>query len=163
MTEVSIRPLPASEYSKAAEWLADPHLNKFLASEWRNQKVSERTLAVVAMNPKNRLFLVTCDGIGCGIVALGGIDTLDQTATLWYVLGDQAFGGRGVITRAVELLLSTVFGELNLKSVNASVASGHIVSIRILEKNGFVYAGKLRRNMAVEGDLVDRLLFDRLP
>ena len=156
-------PLQPAEYDLAGRWLSDPDTNKWLASGWRGRKIDEKALAAVCMNRRNRLFLVRHEGVPCGLVALGCIDPKDKTALMWYLLGEQTWGGRGVMTSAVRQVARIAFSELQLSSLQASVMEPNHASARVLQKVGFKPAGRLRRGLVLDGHHVDRLLFDLLP
>lgn len=159
---VEIEPLKMPDFETVATWLSNPAINQWLASGWRGKQVDAKTLAIVTMKPVNRLFLVRYQGTPCGLVALGCIDALDKTGTLWYLLGDSARSGRGTMTEAVRQVIQVAFDELGLRSITASIMVGNTRSRRILEKNGFKEVGILRQGLTFNGQAVDRILFDRL-
>jgi RimJ/RimL family protein N-acetyltransferase len=85
-----------------------------------------------------------------------------RSATLWYVLGNKAFEGRGHTKQAARKMLEEGFGELGLHSVNAWVVETNQASIRILERIGFRLLGMQRECHLLDGVLRDRLLYDLL-
>ncbi len=159
---VAIEPLAPESCARAAAWIADPRVNHWLYAEWRERPVSEALVAAVAMNAKNRLFMVRDDGAEVGLVALSQISSHDRHASLWYLLGETGLGGRGIETTAVGLLAGRAFAEFGLHSLDASVHEPNVASRRVLEKNGFRLAGRLRGAFVVDGAYVDRLLYERL-
>ena len=161
--QVSVEPLDAADYDLAADWLSRPQINRWLAAEWRGRQVDARVLAVVCMNPRNRLLLIRHGGQACGLVGMGCINRVDRTAMMWYLLGDPDQGGRGIMTRAAGSAVRWAFRELGLQSITASLMAPNEASRRVLEKNGFREAGTLREGFVFEGGPVDRILFDLLP
>jgi len=159
---VEIKPLRMPDFETVATWLSNPAINQWLASGWRGKQVDAKTLAIITMKSVNRLFLVRYQGVPCGLVALGCIDTLDKTGTLWYLLGNPAHSGRGTMTEAVRQVIRVAFSELGLRSIMASIMVGNISSRRVLEKNGFKEVGILRQALTFNGQAVDRILFDLL-
>jgi ribosomal-protein-alanine N-acetyltransferase len=158
--EVTIEPLVPAYFNGAARWLSDPDNNRWLYSEWRGRTVDERLLAIVAMSEKSRLYLVSYAGAAAGLVALSEINRIDCCAGVWYVLGERELGAKGVMTSAVALLVEVAFRTLHLHTLHASVMAGNAASERILQKNGFRCAGRLREGFAYDGRFVDRILYD---
>lgn len=162
VSEVSVDLLQPEFYELAATWLSNPDINCWLYSEWRNRSVDGRMVALVAANTRNRLFLACAANRPVGIVALGEINEIDRSASIWYLLGDQESNGRGITRRAVGLASDYAFGELALHTLYASVMDGNISSCRILEKNNFCEVGRFRDAFCVDGKFVDRIAFDRV-
>lgn len=157
---VTIEPLTKPDFDTVATWLSNPTINQWLASGWRGKHVDAKALAIVTMKPFNRLFLARYQGVPCGLIAIGCIDTIDNTGTLWYLLGNPAHSGRGTMTAAVRQVLQMAFNELGLRTVTASIMQGNDSSRRVLEKNGFKEVGILRQGLTFNGQAVDRILFD---
>lgn len=163
VADVSIGDVVVESAEIVARWLSDPAINQWLFGEVRGQIVSARQVMLMASSPRNRLWLVRCGGEPCGLVALSQVDSHDCSARLWYLLGDQRFGGRGVTTRAVKLVLPAAFTELGLRSVNASVMEPNVASMAVLERCGFRFVGRLRAGLRHGEGFVDRLVYDVLP
>ena len=160
--DVAIEPLAPEFYEQAASWIADPGVNRWLYSEWRERPVSEALVAAVAMNAKNRLFLIRAAATPVGLAALSQIGAHDRHAAVWYLLGESSQGSRGVATTAVGLLAEHAFRDAGLHSIEASVHEPNVASRRVLEKNAFRLAGRLRQAFATDHGYVDRLLYERL-
>jgi [ribosomal protein S5]-alanine N-acetyltransferase len=95
---------------------------------------------------------------------IGGIglilqsDISHRSAELGYWLGEP-FWGKGIATAAVEALTDWGFRELGLLRVYAHVFESNPASLRVLEKAGFSYEGRLRRHVVKEGRVMDMLLY----
>jgi RimJ/RimL family protein N-acetyltransferase len=161
--EVTVRELAPDAFATVAQWLSDPELNRFLTAQWRGRKVDATTIAVAVRNKSNRLHLVEHAGVPCGLVAFSQFEQADNSAMVWYVLGDRSLDGRGVTTRAVHELCRRGFAEMGLACIWAMVLAPNAASMRVLEKVGFKPAGVMRRVECVEGAQVDRHHFDLLP
>jgi RimJ/RimL family protein N-acetyltransferase len=160
---ITIEKLDSPYFAQAAQWLARPDVNRWLTSDWRDRPVGAPLIAVVARNARNRLFLVRCNGQPCGLVALADLDAADGTAMVWYALGEQRLGGRGITSEAVRQLVRHAFQELNLRCVYAWAMADNIASQRVLLKSGFREAGSVRNAASSRGVQVDRVYFDILP
>ena len=84
------------------------------------------------------------------------------TATLWYVLADPAYRGRGYATRAVSETLTYGFGDLGLHAINAWAVETNHASLRVLERNHFRLIGRQRACHWIDGRVYDRVWFDLL-
>jgi ribosomal-protein-alanine N-acetyltransferase len=83
-----------------------------------------------------------------------------QSAHLGYAV-DQAWTGRGVATRAVELVVYDAFTTLRLHRLEAGTLLDNVASQRVLEKNGFERIGVSRRHLQIAGAWQDHVLFAR--
>jgi RimJ/RimL family protein N-acetyltransferase len=147
----------------AASWLADPQINCWLYSEWRERAIDERLVALVANHPRNRMWMITCDGEPYGICCVTDISTVDRSGTAWYLRGTGIARIPGAMTRAVGEMVGEAFSQMGLRSISASILEPNLASRRILENNHFREAGRLRKAFKLQGGFVDRILFDLLP
>jgi len=155
-----LAPLAAEQYEMVARWLSKPALNRWLSGDWRDKETSATTIAIAVRNRKNRFFLISHETRPCGLVAFSDIDLSDKTAMVWYLLGEEQFGGKGIVSAAVNQLVQLGFAELSLASMYAWAIESNAASIRVLEKAGFRAAGRLRQSANLAGQQVDRLYFD---
>ena len=160
MEITAIEELQADDLSLVAMWLSRNEINRWLTSEWRNRVVSTTVLAIALRNPKNRFFLVRCNGQACGLAALADIDPADGTAMVWYFLGDSAFSKKGIGSEAVKQLVRKSFQELKLQSLYAWIMEDNAASAKLLHNVGFREVGRIRRAASSNGQQVDRVYFD---
>lgn len=99
----------------------------------------------------------------CGLASLADIDDSDKTAMVWYFLGEPSLGGKGITSEAVRQLTRLAFQEMGLKSLYAWVMEDNTRSRRVLERAGFVPAGRIRRAARSPEGQVDRVYFDFTP
>jgi RimJ/RimL family protein N-acetyltransferase len=160
MEVITLEELQPADLGLVAAWLSRNEINRWLSTEWRNRVVSTTLLAIALRNPKNRLFLVRCNGQACGLVALADIDLADATAMIWYVLGEPGFAKTGIASEAVRQLVRKSFQELKLQSLYAWIIEDNIASGKLLQRVGFREAGRIRNAASSEGRQVDRIYFD---
>ena len=104
-------------------------------------------------------FGIVVDGVVRGNINLHvGSDIERINAELGYWLG-RPFWGRGVITDAVEAMTRHAFDALKLHRVFAVPFARNVASVRVLEKNGFVHEGLMRRSAIKDGMILDQHLF----
>lgn len=82
----------------------------------------------------------------------------NRTAELSYYVGEP-YWGRGIGTDAVRLLCRYIFQETDILRVFAEPFSQNKGSRRILEKNGFVLEGTLRKNAVKNNRVMDMSLY----
>ncbi|MHC4471803.1 MAG: GNAT family N-acetyltransferase [Planctomycetota bacterium] len=157
---IEVTPIKAEDFEMAARWLSDPEINRWLTSEWRGQEVTSRMIAMVVRNKRTRVWIVHLDGTPCALIGLFDIDFADRTAVVWTLVGDRTLYGRGVGTRAMGELVRLGFDELGLVNLHGWLIEDNIPSRRMLEKNGFREAGRVRKAVNFGGRQVDRVYFD---
>lgn len=157
---ISVAPMTPEHFELVAGWLSDENINQWLTSEWRGQTINARLLPAIVRNRRNRLLLACQDGQPRGLVGFADLDEVDRVAMIWYLLGDREHGGRGLITEAVACALRVAFGELGLCAVYAWIIDGNEPSRRVLVKNGFREAGRIRSAARCGDRNVDRVYFD---
>ncbi|CAK0746692.1 (ribosomal protein S5)-alanine N-acetyltransferase [uncultured Gammaproteobacteria bacterium] len=79
-------------------------------------------------------------------------------ASLGYWIG-QPYARCGYMTAAARLAIGFAFSTLGLHRVEASCLPDNLASRALLEKLGFVQEGLARRNLLINGDWRDHLLF----
>jgi len=95
--------------------------------------------------------------IEIGGAAVGGIgvhpgqDVHRYTATLGYWLGEN-FWGRGITTEAVTAVTDICFKNYPLHRISAEVFANNPASARVLEKAGFAFEGRLKKNVLKDGN-----------
>ncbi len=104
---------------------------------------------------------ITERGTPVGSVALAEIAHRNAMVRYWLLPEAR---GRGLATRAVRLLAGWTFSTLGLERLAAYTELENRASAAVLERNGFVEEGRLRRHSASrDGERVDVLLFGLLP
>ncbi|MGH7915861.1 MAG: GNAT family N-acetyltransferase [Candidatus Binataceae bacterium] len=124
------------------------------AEEWTTRCASGRVSSIE--------FAIELDG-----EAIGGIgfepqkDVNRLTVEIGYWLS-KPFWGKGIATAAVKRATGYAFSHLNLERIEAGVFAWNGASVRVLEKAGYTFEGRLRRSIIKDGRLGDRLIYARL-
>lgn len=124
---------------------------KFIAKCQRDRKKKE---------PTDLVWAVILEGQLSGMIGVHKI-AHGHKAEIGYWMGKDYRGG-GVMTRVVKAVLTHVRKKLGLVRIEAKVFSGNVASERVLEKNGFVKEGFLRKNTLKNGRYYDETLFSRV-
>ncbi len=81
-----------------------------------------------------------------------------QNVTLGYWMAVD-FAGKGIMTRAVALILPFVFDTLQLHRIEAACLPDNIASRRVLSANGFKEIGYAEYYLQINGEWRDHVLF----
>ena len=104
-------------------------------------------------------FCIDIDGAAVGgIGMILGQDVYRLTAEFGYWLGEE-FWGRGIMSEVVPAFANYCFQEFSLTRMFASAYANNPASARVLEKAGFVFEGRLRKNVIKDGQILDSLLY----
>ncbi|ASJ02619.1 ribosomal protein-serine acetyltransferase [Thermococcus profundus] len=164
---VSLGVLTREDLHTVWKWYNDRRVRRYLSfphevffyedeMEWyeaiRREKSREKVFAIVKNEEKTLV----------GLIGLHNIDLYSRNAELGYFLGPEHWG-MGYATEAVFLAVRYAFEWLNLRKLYARVFEPNVPSSRILERNGFTLAGRLREHQYVPGKgFVDVLLYELL-
>ncbi len=107
-------------------------------------------------------FCIEVDGRAVGGIGLHPQKDVNRlTAELGYWLAER-FWGRGIMSAAVRAIVAHGFATLPLERIEAYVFANNPASARVLEKCGFTFEGRLRRNVIKDGELLDSLVYSIL-
>lgn len=105
---------------------------------------------------------VTIDGEFAGGVGLKPKDDVYRlTAELGYWVA-RPYWGSGVGTEAVRLMTEYAFRTFRYERLEAGVFDWNTASVRVLEKNGYRFEGRLRRAAIKDDEVCDVLMYARL-
>ena len=145
---VSLRKLVLEDKTKIAQLLN----NKNIWDNLRNHvpfPYSEQDainfIGFVNSNDQQEVFAIDYQEEFCGIIGLIiQEDVYVKTAEIGYWLGEP-FWGKGIMTKAVELMTEYGFGKLKLVRIYTGVFEYNITSMKVLEKNGYVKEGIFKK------------------
>jgi RimJ/RimL family protein N-acetyltransferase len=134
---VALRPVEDRDLDPTFEYMRDPqavHMAAFTAPDPDDRAAFDAHMAMVRTSPGITHRAVTCDGELAGHVASFVVDGATEV-TYWI---GRVWWGRGVASRALELLLELV----PARPLHARAASDNVASLRVLAKAGFVPVGR---------------------
>lgn len=154
---------------------ADREVQRFLARpdklfylegeyEWYDnlRKDSNSRVMAILLNPAESGEGTKRDYTLIGNIGLHQINGVSRNAELGYLLF-RSYWGKGYGTEAVSLAVNYAFETLNLRKLVARVFEPNRASSRVLEKNGFVLAGRLTEQVYIESlGYVDELYYELL-
>lgn len=115
-------------------------------------------------NRSFKLFLLT-DKATETIIGRCGIHNWNMDhhrAEIGYVMHDEDFRRKGLMTEALGAIMAYGFQQLNLNRLEALVGAGNAPSLRLMEKFNFIREGVLRQHYLAEGQYGDSILFSKL-
>lgn len=122
----------------------------------------EAFLAGSVIDLRQPVFAIEVDGEACGGIGVRPLDGERRIgAELGYWIGRRHWG-RGLMTRVVGLFAPWVIDALRLQRLQATVLDFNRASARVLEKNGFVAEGVMRRAVVKHGRVHDLKLFAKI-
>jgi len=166
--DTKIRPIRSTDAQAFFE-LIDAnrtYLKKWLT--WLNS-MSSTTAAERYIESRIRLadekmgfcFLIFSKESIAGVIHLVDIDHANRKAMIGYWVGE-SFSGKGLATKATEVLLEFAAKELNLHRIEIRCAIGNKPSEAIAKKLSFLHEGVLRESEWLHDRFVDQNLYSKL-
>ena len=159
MVSLTFRRMTVDDLPLVTAWLQEPHVGPW----WKPSEIDDVTRAVRGEEPVDPWLLVL-DGQDVGYFqvydvgydaeyrencATVGVEA--GTAGMDYLLGDPGLIGRGIGTAAIgSFVVDVVFGLGPYPAVTAGPDPNNAASIRVLEKNGFVFVGEITTKWGLE-------------
>ncbi|KAL5994967.1 hypothetical protein ACLOJK_025024 [Asimina triloba] len=154
---IIFRPLQVSDADDFMAYVGDGEVCRYCRMEtMRLREEALKYLQEVAIpHPWFRAICVQGRAVGFVYVLAGDpAGSFRHNAGITYAPSSH-YSGRGIVTQALKMVLSCVFGEFpNLVRLEAKVDGRNKASLRVLEKAGFVHEGVLRKIFYREGDII---------
>jgi len=96
---------------------------------------------------------------GIGFESQG--DIFRRSAEIGYWLGEK-YWGNGIMTEVVQAVTAYAFYNFDLCRLYAGVMDTNTASIRVLEKSGYQFEGRLKKSIIKFGQTFDQLLFAKV-
>jgi len=136
MATVALRLVNEADLDGIFEQMSDPvsvQMAAFTTEDPNDRAAFESHMATLRASPDVTVRAITCDGRLVGTI---GRFVLEGVTEVTYWL-DRSFWGKGIASRALELLLEGV----PVRPVRARIASDNVGSLRVLQKAGFETVG----------------------
>ncbi len=143
---VSLEFLADLHATHLAQIAGDPRVSKTSGVAPLCDEATVRTWAAKNLqHPRDEItFVIIVDHVVAGCAVLRKIDWQDRHAELSYWLG-VAFWGKGIATKAVEMVVNYLIEEVQVNRIQAEVMPLNEPSKKVLLKNGFIKEGLLRQ------------------
>lgn len=85
-------------------------------------------------------------------------DVFRRSAEIGIWLGEP-YWGRGIATEAVRAMTSFAFAHFDVCRIFAGVFEWNPTGMRVLEKAGYSFEGRLRKSVTKDGQTIDQMLY----
>lgn len=82
-----------------------------------------------------------------------------KRAEIGYVMHEEAYKRKGLMTEAVEAIIAFGFSQLGLNRIEAIVGEQNTASLAIINRFGFTKEGLLQQHVITEGGFENSLMF----
>lgn len=156
--DVRIRKFEFEDIENKINWINNSENNRFLHYDLPLEYEKTCKWFESVKNNSNRFDgVIEYKGSPVGIVGLLNIDHKNKKCEEYITLGETSLKRRGIATKALDLICSYAFEELNLKKIVAFVEYGN-PSLYLHTKVGFRIEGFLRNDLIVNNESVDRFI-----
>ena len=123
---------------------------------------AEKWLAYVQSKEPETHFAIATPSEAIGGIGLELLDDVHyQTAELGYWI-DEDYWGKGIMTAAVTVFTEYAFKNYDFIRIFAAVFDSNPASVRVLEKAGYTFEGRLRRSVNKNGKILDQLMYAKV-
>jgi RimJ/RimL family protein N-acetyltransferase len=136
MAVIALWPVEDADLDALFDQMRDPEsvaMAAFTAEDPADRQAFDAHMARVRNSPGITHRAITCDGQLVGSIA--SFVSGDETEVTYWI--DRSAWGRGIASRALELLLELV----PVRPLHARAASDNVASLRVLRKAGFAIIG----------------------
>jgi RimJ/RimL family protein N-acetyltransferase len=159
---VILRAFEREDAERCYRWMNDPNIVRTLKSrypiafqneiEWldraMNAHTAERHFAIERKDDRTHI----------GNASIHEIDWVSRTAEFGLFIGEPSAWNRGFGSDAIRTLVRFAFEEMNLRKLRINVFEYNDRAKHVLETQGFVQEGRLRREFYREGSYHDLLI-----
>ena len=159
---VILRAFERDDAERCYRWMNDPNIVRTLKSRYPIAFQNEAEWLETAMHPPagERHFAVERkdDRTHIGNASIHDIDWVSRTAAFGLFIGEPSAWNRGFGGDAIRTLVRFAFDEMNLRKLHIRVFEYNDRAKHVLETQGFVQEGRLRREFYREGSYHDLLI-----
>jgi aminoglycoside 6'-N-acetyltransferase len=149
---ITFRPLAKDDFEMFARWLAKPHVQRWWREPATIEHVAKDYGACTDGDFKTRVYVVQADATPIGIIQVFRLaDYPDEdrhypfrgAVSIDYLIGEEAYVGRGVGTQMIREFVDTVVRELYPDSTGVATGAelDNAASLGALRKAGFEPGG----------------------
>lgn len=162
-----LRGISSEEMNYIFETLTKSEIKKILghrSEEEYQREAYKHKNGYSSYNRRFILFLLTDKESNniIGRCALHNWNKEHKRAEIGYIMEDEKFKGKGLMTEAIDAILDYGFTKMNLNRIEATVGMGNVPSLRLMEKYNFKKEGVMRQHQHISNKFEDSILFSKL-
>lgn len=160
--DIEVRILMPDDVTKEyVDWFGDEVVTRYSENKFKEFSLEGQQAYVSEKldSETDHLYGIFVAGRHVGNVLLGPINLTHRHAEVTYLLGDRSYWGKGVMSRAIAIVVDRAFTEFDLVRVYANTYENNLGSIGVLEKCGFIPEGRRKSHFLHEGKRVDMMEF----
>lgn len=156
--KVSLRPITDADTDDIVRWRNDPEVRQFFI--FREPFTPEMHRAwlknrVAAGQVIQYIIIDRASGKSVGSVYFRDVDPVSEAAEYGIFIGEADARGRGVGTETARLFTAFGLDVLRLHRISLKVLGGNEIARRSYEKAGFVFEGRFRDFVKLDGVFTD--------
>ncbi|KAJ4744769.1 Acyl-CoA N-acyltransferases (NAT) superfamily protein [Rhynchospora pubera] len=161
---VALREFELTDVDDYFVWASDDRVSAWSRRNTFTNKEDILTFMKETVLPHPWMRAICLDGRPVGAIWVTHCkDERQCCAELGYVLAWQ-YWGRGITTKAVKLVLGTIFGDMEgVERLEALVLVQNVGSQKVLEKAGFTKEGILKKYLIHKGKISDIVMYSFIP
>lgn len=164
--KTSIRPIEDDDIDVLYQWYNDQEVNLWSTGAWPlNTLQSKDQLAVRFLDGSPDTFryaILDENDRPIGTVGFKEMNIPGRSATLFVVIGNKSYWGKGYGTDALITFSRFLFNQWNFHRISLDTWDGNIRAIKAYEKVGFKLEGRQREARFVSGNYHDAILMGLL-
>ncbi len=163
--EIKIRPLELSDTSEIAILANNKNvwdnLRDYIPFPY-SEDDAEFFINLSKNDDPTQNFGIEYHGKICGVIGLViQKDVYKKSAEIGYWIGE-SYWGKGIATKAVELITAYGFSKLNLVRIYSGVFEFNVASMKVLEKNEYIKEGIFKKAIFKNGKIYDEHRYYKL-
>ena len=125
------------------DWYKSKEVTKYSDNQYRNFSIDYQINYVESClnNQDVELYGIFNNNLHIGNICISGLKSFHSRAEISYVIGDTNYWGKGIASKAVELIINLAEEKYSLHKLFAGVSSMNIASQKVLIKTGFSLEG----------------------
>lgn len=148
---VVIRPLVKEDANISYKWRNNPEIWKYTGSRPDREitlDIELEWIENVLHRENEKRFAILVDNVYVGNTQLTSIT--DESAVFHIFIGDTKYWGKGVASKAMDLLMNFAKNELNLEKLILTVNQENKSAVNLYKRKGFVSVGIETKNSFVK-------------
>ena len=165
-SKISLKDFNDKDFNKLKQWIADPHINKYLNDYERNlsMKKLKELFPLDKQQKKDILFSINYikENLLIGICGLQKINLNRKDTFMRIIIGDKKFWNGSVAFETENLLLNYAFKKKKLNKVYSIINTKNLGQCKLVERLGMKRDGVLRDYIIQNGKYHNAFLYSIL-